>query len=176
MPDRERFPWDGLDDPNGTIVPDAVLDYLMPQLTGAELKVLLYIIRRTFGWKKDHDRISLAQLTDGITRRDGTVVDRGTGLSKNSVIAALKALVELGIVVAEHNTSPQHGHEPTTYALRFKHAPLVQKSDKGSAEIGTPLVQPLHPQPTTSQTTTSKARPSSRASRNPADYFRERRR
>src|SRR2546423_9842309 len=57
---RPRFePFQG---PNYTLVPDEVFDRLLPELTGAELKVLLYIIRRTFGFKKDADSISLAQM------------------------------------------------------------------------------------------------------------------
>ena len=44
----------GFDSPNYTQVPDILFDERMAHLSGAELKVLLYIIRRTFGFKKDH--------------------------------------------------------------------------------------------------------------------------
>jgi hypothetical protein len=37
--------------PRYTQVPDELFDELMAYLSGAELKVLLYIIRRTFGFK-----------------------------------------------------------------------------------------------------------------------------
>jgi hypothetical protein len=47
---KERFP--GFLKPNYTQVPDVILDELMANLTGAELKVLLYIVRRTFGFQK----------------------------------------------------------------------------------------------------------------------------
>ena len=59
-----RFP--GFQSPNYTMVPDELFDELMVELSGAELKVLLYIIRRTFGFKKDSDNISLSQLLNGI--------------------------------------------------------------------------------------------------------------
>nr|MDP9472985.1 replication protein [Chloroflexota bacterium] len=55
---------------------------LMPQLSDAELRVLLYIVRRTFGFKREADAISLSQMVSGITTREGQVLDRGTGLSK----------------------------------------------------------------------------------------------
>lgn len=42
----------GFKSPNYTTVPDELFDILLPRLSGAELKVLLYIVRRTFGWKK----------------------------------------------------------------------------------------------------------------------------
>lgn len=48
--------------PTTTPVPDQLFDELLPRLSGAELKVLMYIIRRTFGFKKQSDDISLAQL------------------------------------------------------------------------------------------------------------------
>jgi hypothetical protein len=47
---QATFP--GFQFPTTTPVPDEVFDVLMPQLRGAELKVLLYICRRTFGFKK----------------------------------------------------------------------------------------------------------------------------
>ena len=66
--------------PNSTQIPDVILDRWMSQLTGAELKVLLYVARRTYGFGKSSDRISLQQIARGIRRRDGSVLDLGTGL------------------------------------------------------------------------------------------------
>ena len=75
----------------------------MARLSGAELKVLLYIARRTYGFGKDNDRISLSQLADGITKRDGSVLDRGTGISRSSVARALNTLETMGIVLRQSN-------------------------------------------------------------------------
>ena len=61
----------GFQSPNYTIVPDEVFDELLGVLSGAELKVLLYIIRRTLGFKKERDSISLRQMVHGIVTRDG---------------------------------------------------------------------------------------------------------
>ncbi len=118
MPDTFRY--DGFSNPNGTIVPDDVFDVLMPQLTDPELRVLLYIIRRTFGFKRDRDDISLKQMVEGIRTRDGRVLDRGTGISKAGVARGLKGLQVKGVIVAGHNSSAERGNEPTTYALRFR--------------------------------------------------------
>ena len=52
---RRKFP--GFRSPNYTQVPDKVFDELLSELNLAELKVLLYIIRRTFGFKKSSDNI-----------------------------------------------------------------------------------------------------------------------
>jgi hypothetical protein len=56
----------GFRSPTTTPIPDEVFDELMADLTGAELKVLLYICRRTFGFKKESDTISLHQIAEGI--------------------------------------------------------------------------------------------------------------
>ena len=53
-----KFP--GFVFPTTTPVPDQLFDELLHRLSGAELKVLLYIVRRTFGFKKQSDDISLA--------------------------------------------------------------------------------------------------------------------
>src|SRR4051794_28640524 len=93
------FHYDGFNSPNGTIVPDDVFDVLMPRLTDPELRVLLYIIRRTFGFKKDSDDISLRQMVEGIRTRDGRVLDGGTGMSKASVARGLKGLATKGVII-----------------------------------------------------------------------------
>src|SRR5688572_9834944 len=112
------FHYEGFSSPNGTIVHDDVFDVLLPQLTDPELRVLLYIIRRTFGFKKDSDNISLKQMVEGIRTKDGRVLDGGAGISKASVARGLKGLAEKGIIVATHNSSLERGNEPTTYRLR----------------------------------------------------------
>jgi hypothetical protein len=134
MPGRDVFP--GFSSPNGTIVPDEFFDVLMPQLSESELRVLLYIIRRTLGFKKHADTISLKQMTDGITTRDGAVLDRGTGLSKASAARGVKRLLERGIIVVKRNRSAHRGFEPTTYTLRFKDdpAPLSHRETHNKQE------------------------------------------
>ena len=67
----------GFTSPNYTQVPDELFDALMVELSGAELKVLLYIIRRTFGFKRDSDTISLSQMLSGLKTSDGRQLDRG---------------------------------------------------------------------------------------------------
>lgn len=112
--------FDGFSSPNYTQVPDELFDVLMPTLADNELRVLLYIVRRTFGFKRHSDTISLSQMVSGITTREGQVLDAGTGLSKSTVARGLKSLREKGIIVATRNASKERGDQPTTYRLRFK--------------------------------------------------------
>ena len=109
----------GFISPRYTQVPDELFNELMAHLSGAELKVLLYIIRRTFGFKKDSDDISLNQICNGIATREGEVIDRGTGLSLSTVQIALKGLLEKNCVITVRNRSKEKGDEPTTYSLNI---------------------------------------------------------
>ncbi len=129
----------GFSAPNFTPVPDELFDELLIELSGAELKALLYIIRRTFGFKKDSDNISLSQMLNGITTREGQVLDRGAGLSKPTLLQALRSLQEKGIIETERQRSAEKGDEPTLYRLKFAGetrgqkniAPVVKEFDQG---------------------------------------------
>src|SRR3954447_19308295 len=93
--------FDGFASPNYTQVPDELFDVLLPRLADCELRVLLYIVRRTFGFKREADTIALFQMVHGITTREGQVLDSGTGLSKATVARGLAGLRTKGIIVAE---------------------------------------------------------------------------
>ncbi len=125
----------GFSSPNYTQVPDEVFDELLAELTDPELRVLLYIIRRTFGFKKNSDDISLKQLVEGITTRGGRMLDRGAGVSKTSATRAVKGLVEKGVITAHRNSSPDKGDRPTTYSLRMS-APVSNSETRGGINLG----------------------------------------
>lgn len=114
----------GFYSPKYTQVPDDLFDELMSELSGSELKVLLYVIRRTFGFKKDSDLISLSQMVSGIVKKDGTILDKGTGLSKEGVSKALKSLVEKGILMKNRKHSEKRGFKASEYALSIFNYPL----------------------------------------------------
>lgn len=126
----------GFRSPNYTQVPDELFDVLLPELSGAELKVLLYIIRRTFGFKRDSDTISINQMLNGIVTRDGRVLDRGAGVSRRALLPALSSLRERNIILATRQQSEDRGNEPTLYSLNVI-------SDPG-AKNAPPLVQKVH--------------------------------
>ena len=135
----------GYSSPNYTPVPDELFDEQLPDLSGSELKVLLYIIRRTFGFKKDSDNISLNQLLNGITTKEGTVLDRGTGLTKKTLLEAIKSLVEKNLILTERRRSKEKGDEPTTYRLNIlsetsgnNHTPSGVKNTPGGGGENTP--------------------------------------
>lgn len=68
-------------------------------LSAYEQKVIDYILRHTWGYKKDSDAISYSQFMNGIVKRDGTVIDKGTGIKDERTIRkALKGLVSKGFI------------------------------------------------------------------------------
>ncbi len=130
----------------------------MPHLSEAELRVLLYIMRRTFGFKKAQDNISLSQMVDGITTHDGQVLDRGCGLSKSAVAKGLKILSEKRIITAMRNQSREKGNLPTTYRLLYAgemniSPPLSTRKTRGCPPGGQGLVHQMDIQETEQQET-----------------------
>jgi hypothetical protein len=144
MATANQVTFQGFQFPTTTPVPDEVLDVLMPQLSGAELKVLLYICRRTFGFKKESDSISLHQIAQGITTRDGRVLDGGTGLCKRHVIRALKVLEKKNIIKVTRKVDETGLNEVNTYSLNMldTRSGVGTKSPHPSDKISPGVVTP----------------------------------
>ncbi len=122
MNDPTLAQWPGVSRPNYSPIPDDYIDFAMAMLKGAEFKVLMYIARRTFGFKRQSDRISLTQICSGITRKDGTVIERGTGLSRQGAVSAIHSLIDQGYIHEERSNSDERGNEVNTYTIVF-HTP-----------------------------------------------------
>lgn len=134
-----RFP--GFISPFYTQVPDVVFDELLPILSGAELKVLMYIMRRTFGFKKNRDNISLSQMVNGIKTKDGQVLDSGTGLGKSSVTRSLTGLEKKNIITRKRRSNDKKGYEATTYGLNIIDARQENGTNTSGEETNRPLSQ-----------------------------------
>ena len=104
--DFEGFP--GYGAPRFTMIPDVLLDHQLPELGHAELKVLLVIMRKTYGWQKDADRISLSQLAEL------------TGLTRQSMQTATKSLEQRGYILVERGEPTPAGLPPNVYRLRIR--------------------------------------------------------
>ena len=76
-------------EPNYTQIPNVILDDLMHDMTESELRVVLAICRKTFGWQKIRDRLSISQLMEL------------TGMSNNGVLNGLTAGIKRGIIKRE---------------------------------------------------------------------------
>jgi phage replication O-like protein O len=137
------MPFLGFDRPRYTQIPDQLFDELLADLSGAELKCLLYIMRHTFGWGKDSDRISISQLSRGIVTKQGRVLDRGTGLHRSTVITAVASLEAKGIIRSEHNQARDGGEDTKTYSVVIRTP--VGYSDGESQKSAPPPEDPATP-------------------------------
>jgi hypothetical protein len=74
----------------------------MGDLTGSEVKVLLYVLRRTVGYGEDVPRvITYAEFQSGRKRADGTILEGGTGVSRAALLNTVKGLVAKGLLSQE---------------------------------------------------------------------------
>jgi hypothetical protein len=150
LPSEERppFHFEGFEYTSATAVPDQVFDELLGELTGNELKVLLYIIRRTCGFGKISDAISLSQFRRGITTQEGKVLDHGCGIEHNRLIlVALSSLEEKGIIVSRKRTTKAGDLDATMYKLRTKKSAKEASQEELSVGVVTPgnhVVTPGH--------------------------------
>ena len=90
--------------PNSSQIPNIVLDFVLPRISEAEARCLLYICRRTFGFHKEEDNISFSQFENGIKTSQNRRLDFGTGLSRPSVNAALQNLIRVGVISVEQRS------------------------------------------------------------------------
>jgi hypothetical protein len=161
-PQTVAFQFEGFDTPNSTLVPDVVFDRLLTKLGEAELKALLYIIRRTFGFKKDRDPVSFNQFLRGITTKDGHIQDEGCGIRDRTTLSkALQSLEQKGIIQSEKSRDERGENVTTIYNLRFRKAPqgaagkspqgVVGNSYHGSRNFPPPVVGNSYPQKTSKQ-------------------------
>ena len=150
---KDDYYYPGFLSPNFTPVPDDLFDEIAPNLTEAELRVLLYIIRRTFGFRKERDAISLNQLIHGITMTDGRVLDRGTGMSRSAVWRGAKGLIAKGILQVEKVRSPDGDNDANVYSLRFREVGVVLKENHRGSRKERGVVLKENPQETVEQET-----------------------
>lgn len=88
--------------PNTFQTPRGLIDNnILFELTGSETKLLLVIIRKTYGWFKTQDKISRSQF------------EEFTGLDKKSIQQARNGLIEKKLI----EYIPQNGIIPATYIL-----------------------------------------------------------
>lgn len=109
---------------NGTFVPNEFFDEDLAELTDKELRVALYVIRRTRGFGKLADAISYNQFKNGITTKDGKVLDHGCGIKHDSTLSAAIASLEAKGKLKPVKSKTNKGDNGTTvYTYCFKRSP-----------------------------------------------------
>jgi DNA-binding PadR family transcriptional regulator len=121
----------------------------------AELKVVEYILRHTWGYQeyglKKH--ITIDEFVNGRRRQDGSRMDKGTGLSERAVYDGLRKAVENSLIEEEIDDSDR-GRIKKSYSLRMRETAYageeLQTLQSGVQTLHPPL-QDLHPDPQTLQ-------------------------
>jgi phage replication O-like protein O len=99
----------GFPAPQYTRTPNLIFDQFLNKLSGSQLKVLLFFVRTTMGWQKDHEFIPAAM----------DHIEEATGLSRSSIAEAINALEE-GRLILRKKTRGEEGRQGISeYRLRF---------------------------------------------------------
>lgn len=115
-------------------VPKQLVEAEMHSLSGSELKVYLYLLLRTVGWNKITDTPTVEQICSGLRRRDGSIVDMGTGLKRSAVKLAIRSLEKRTwvTVIREHN-------KPNRYTVsKFLRVTVVTPDPTSDGHVGDP--------------------------------------
>lgn len=114
--------------PNTASIPNILFDYWMQRLSPGDFKVLMCIARKTYGWNKANDLISLRQIHEM------------TNLHKSSVIRSVDILVDLGLVTKIKSKTLDGDDAPNRYEInvdcveggsRIMRQQVVASCDKG---------------------------------------------
>lgn len=100
-------------------MPDQLFDELLPLLGLAEMRILLFLIRCTFGSRRPMAEVSLRQMMEGVSDAEGYPLAPGVGMSKATVCRALVSLRRRRVIIAERQRSDDQGNEPTRYRLNM---------------------------------------------------------
>lgn len=129
----EQFPGFDIPRQNWFKMPNNWTDITAGITSIAELKVVEYVLKHTWGYQEygGRRRITNDEFMNGRRRKDGTRIDLGTGLSKPSVIAGLKAAVERGLLIEEVDDSDK-ARVKKYYSLRM--LPSIHDEVDGAEE------------------------------------------
>jgi phage replication O-like protein O len=133
--------------PNYTQLPNVLLD-AMCDLTDAELRVALAICRKTFGWHKDRDALSLSQ------------IEHLTGRSRPSTVSGVNSLIDRGWV--ERTPVTKRGGQSFVYRLCIEviHTDENEPTSSTAAyQYGDVLVQQHTEEPVQQRTGTKHGKP-----------------
>jgi hypothetical protein len=149
-----RFPGFENPDRNWSKLPHALVTALPIIETLSELKVILYVLRHTWGYQEygTAKRITLDEFEHGRKRRDGSRMDGGTGLSSNAVRSGVMRAVAHGFLIQETETHRDKGRQSHVYYLRMSHpdprvsdfAPLDVNDDSPDVQRLTSTVSRFH--------------------------------
>jgi len=140
-----NIPFEGFEPPseNWSKLPHAMINNLCIVETLAEMKVILYVLRHTWGFQEFDElkRITLDEFQNGRKRKDGSRIDGGTGLSVNAIKDGIARAIEHGFLI-QQSDERDAGRQSHCYALNM--SDRVSKVDRVS-EVDTLGVKVCYP-------------------------------
>lgn len=118
---------------NFTQVPNQVFE-LLPQLTGGEIKCLLYIVRHTLGFHDKTKTITTDEFEHGRKRKDSTRIDEGVGLKHDAIVRSLKSLADKNIITREID-SRDKARQKITYGLNLSENQTGNLSENQTTDV-----------------------------------------
>lgn len=110
-----------LEVPNHTQIPNVIIDQLMSELSHAQFKVLIAICRKTIGWHKQSDYISISQIMDL------------TNVSNKTAVKTIRELEEMGLISTKKQT-----RKPTHITINYQlTSVLTTQEDKPTSVLTT---------------------------------------
>lgn len=101
-----------------SIIPNVLLDLLPGKLSRNQYDVFMYIVRRTLGFHKTGDAISLSQFQYGLITSEGKRLDFGCGIRRaDTVTKTLRELEEMGYISIEHRQAINGAILPNSYTV-----------------------------------------------------------
>jgi hypothetical protein len=112
-------------------LPLLVIDRLLAELSGAELRVLLYVLRHTFSLSTPDEVMPMARLVEN------------TGLSLRHTRLAVKGLTARGILLVQHRQNSERGKLPSRFGV-----PVLGEAPPFGLPAAAPVVptRPTHVQ------------------------------
>jgi hypothetical protein len=97
----------GFEEPreNWSKLPHALIEALPLMTSEAEVKVVLYVLRHTWGYHDADKRISIDEFARGRKKRDGLRLDAGCGLTDNTIKDGLRRAVEHGFIEVDEDST-----------------------------------------------------------------------
>lgn len=114
-------------DVRGFIFPNSIIDELLPELSHSELKCYLCVLRKTKGWNKEEDAISVTQFM------------KVTGLSNKAVISACESLVEREILERKSGDRNTGIYSIKTYKTTTSEKSSLVKNFPSTSEKSSPV-------------------------------------
>ena len=108
-------------------LPLLVTDRLLAELSGAELKVLLYILRHTFCVGLTDEVMAMARLVEN------------TGLSLRHTRLAVASLTSRGYILVQHRQDAERGKMPSRFGVR-----VIGEAEPFTGAANTPVAPRVH--------------------------------